>query len=122
MQKKRWMMDALLIALLLAAALVLYLSLGRAEETGEHVVVFIDGERAASYPLSRNGEYSLNDGSNRLVIEDGRAWIAEADCPDQICVLLGKIDRSGELIVCLPNRLVVTIEGDEEPQVDGVIG
>ena len=122
MQKKRWMMDTLLIALLLAAALVLYLSLGRAEETGERVVVFIDGERAASYPLSRNGEYSLNDGSNRLVIEDGRAWIAEADCPDQICVLLGKIDRSGELIVCLPNRLIVTIEGDEEPQVDGVIG
>ncbi|HBE87040.1 MAG TPA: hypothetical protein DDW53_19330, partial [Lachnoclostridium sp.] len=41
------------------------------------------------------------------------ASITEASCPDKVCVRTGKIHRSGELIVCLPNRVVITIEGEE---------
>lgn len=120
-EKKRWRMDALLLAVLLLATLALYLAFGRGQDDGVNVVVSVGGEIVARYPLSRDGVYSLNDGSNILVVEGGSAWIREADCPDQICVLLGKIDRSGQLIVCLPNSLIVYIEGGEET-LDGVIG
>lgn len=120
-KKKRLRMDALLIALLLLATGVLYLVFGRAKDDGVYVVVNVEGEEVARYPLNRDGVYSLNYGSNILQIEDGYAWIREADCPDQICVLLGKINRSGELIVCLPNMLIVYIEGGEEP-LDGTVG
>lgn len=120
-EKKRWRMDALLLAVLLLATLALYLAFGRRQDDGVNVVVSVGGEIVARYPLSRDGVYSLNDGSNILVVEGGSAWIREADCPDQICVLLGKIDRSGQLIVCLPNSLIVYIEGGEET-LDGVIG
>lgn len=121
--KKRLMMDALLIAALLLLTGVLYLAFGRpkAAEEGAMVVVRVEGEITGRYPLSKNGEYSLNYGSNILVVEDGCAWIREANCPDQICVLLGKISQSGQLIVCLPNMLIVSIEGGEQT-VDAVIG
>ena len=122
MQKKKQVrMDLLLIAALLLLTAVLYLAFGRTKDTGAEVVVRVEGEVTARYPLSRNGEYALNYGSNILVVEDGCAWIREADCPDQICVLLGKINQSGQIIVCLPNRLIVSIEGGEQT-VDAVIG
>lgn len=51
-------------------------------------------------------------GTNHLVIKDGEAWISEADCPNHDCVKKGKISRNGEMLVCIPHRLTVSILGD----------
>ena len=45
----------------------------------------------------------------------------EADCPDHVCMLMGKINKTGQVITCLPNLLTVTIEGGEQ-LVDGLVG
>ena len=58
---------------------------------------------------------------NLLIIEDGYAYIKEASCPDGLCVHQGKINKSGEMIVCLPNEVVVTVEGPEDSGVDSVV-
>ena len=42
--------------------------------------------------------------------ENGAVFMAEADCPDSLCVQMGKIYREGESIVCLPHGLVIRIE------------
>jgi hypothetical protein len=34
-----------------------------------------------------------------------------ADCPDQRCVHQGWASRTGQCIVCLPNRVMIQIEG-----------
>ena len=39
------------------------------------------------------------------------AWLVDADCPDKLCVHQGKIDKTGEVITCLPNKLTVTVIG-----------
>ena len=73
----------------------------------------VDGKKVAEYPLSVNGTYYLNNGTNVLVIEDGYAYISEANCPGyQDCVETGKIRYVGEQIVCLPNMLRVEIVGE----------
>ena len=64
------------------------------------------------YPLSRDGEFSLSGGSNILVIEDGEAFMKSADCPDKTCVHSHPISKVGETIVCLPNRVFVSVIGD----------
>ena len=46
--------------------------------------------------------------------------MADADCPDKLCVRQGKIHRNGETITCLPNKLTVTVI-DEEGEVDLVL-
>ena len=120
-KRKRLRMDILLIALLLAVTGLLYLSFGRAKETGVCAVVRVEGAVVARYPLDEDGVFPLNGGTNILVIEDGLAWMQEANCPDHICMLIGKINKTGQVITCLPNLLTVTIEGGEQ-LVDGVVG
>ena len=53
---------------------------------------------------------------NVVVIKDGKVSVTEASCKNQVCVKHSEISLSGESIVCLPNRLIVRIEGgsDEE--------
>ena len=103
--------DAIFIAslLILAAVLYFFFIYGRAE--GGVVVVTVDGVVTEKIPLDRYGVYTLNGGTNILLIENGSACMIEAVCPDHICVDTGEIRYEGQMIVCLPNRLVVTIEG-----------
>ena len=103
-----------LIAAMLLLAGVLYLIFVMNGTAAEGVVVRIDGEDVARYSLYANGEYPLNGGSNILVIENGYAWLREANCPDSLCVKQGKISRTGQVITCLPNRLTVTVYGGEQ--------
>ncbi|MDU1442483.1 NusG domain II-containing protein [Clostridium cochlearium] len=49
--------------------------------------------------------------NNKIKIEKGKISILEATCPDQVCVKAGPISEPGDTIVCLPNKLIITIEG-----------
>ena len=75
-------------------------------------------------PLSEDREELLTTpyGINRVKIEGGKVRVTEADCPDKLCVYHPAATRSGEMIVCLPHKLVVQIEdGKTDPALpDGV--
>lgn len=110
----------ILALLLLAGGTALVLRLGR--EAGGVAVVRVDGQETERHPLAVDGVFPLNGGTNILVIEDGEAWLSEADCPDLLCVKQGKVRYTGQTITCLPNRLTVTVEGGESDGVDFVVG
>ncbi|MBO5316433.1 MAG: NusG domain II-containing protein [Clostridia bacterium] len=112
---KKMIADIILIAAVLVIALSVFLIVELSRKEGAFVRVSVNGERVAEYSLSVDGEYSLNGGTNILVIENGEAYIKWADCPRQICVKDGKISRTGERITCLENRVVVEVfgKGDE---------
>ena len=121
-KKKRLRNDLILIlALLLAAGAFWLLVSSRGSKDGV-VIVRVDGVETERHALTENGTYPLNGGTNVLVIRDGAAWMEEADCPDKICISQGKIRREGQAIICLPNRVTVTVEGGSEPGVDIVVG
>ena len=122
-QNKMFRADLLLIlGLLILGGVLFFAARGAAAPSGGSVVVYVDGEEAERYPLSRNGTFALNGGTNTLVIEDGYAWLSDATCPDQLCVHMGRIHNSTGIIVCLPNRLYVVIEGVDDPGVDVTVG
>lgn len=84
---------------------------GGAEKTLE-VVVAIDGQEAAVFPLSGSEDVIIDGyqgGFNHLIIKDGEAVLTEADCPDLRCTRMGPISEPGEWMVCLPHRVTVTI-------------
>ena len=108
--KKR---DYILIAAILALALIMLTAWMLTRKTGGYVVVRVDGEEVARYDLHKDGEYALNGGSNVLRIADGKAFMIEADCPDQVCIGQGAKSFQGETITCLPNKLTVTVYGEE---------
>lgn len=109
--KKR---DIILIASILTVAIALFLIVELTKEEGAGVTVKIDGVKVAEYSLAKDGTYPLGGGTNILVIENGKAYLTDANCPDKLCVHQGKIAMTGETITCLPNKLTVTVFGTEE--------
>ena len=106
--------DLLLILILLFCSTLVFLGFLLFRKPGERVEVTVDGVLVGTYSLTENSAYSLNGGTNLLVIENGEAYIKEADCPDETCVRTGKIHHTGERIVCLPNRIVITVKGTSD--------
>ena len=124
-QKSKYTRDLIIVAILLAAALVLFFWMrslqARDTGSGAQAVVTVEGREIGRYPLQKSGTFPLNGGTNILVVENGEAWVSEANCPDKVCMGMGKISRNGEFIACLPNRLLVVVEGAAESSpVDGM--
>ena len=116
--------DWLLALVLLLTAGGLFVGLGRAaaQPPGAYVSLSRDGVPLAQYSLAedRRLELTWQGHHNLLVISQGQAWIEAADCPDQYCVRQGPVSRRRESLVCLPARLVVTVQGGEAGQLDAI--
>lgn len=110
--------DFILIGAILAVIIIFFSITSLIKEDGSYVIVRVDGVEVAKYSLSKDGKYELNGGTNILRIEDNKAFLVYADCPDHLCVNQGKIDQSGETITCLPNRLTVTVYSSDEGEVE----
>lgn len=114
--------DFLLAGALLLAAGVLYLLLAP-RGPGAWVVVSRDGAEWGRYPLDRDATAAIGgEERNVLQISGGRAFVAEANCGDQTCVRSGAISREGEVIVCLPHRVVIRVEGGGSRGLDALAG
>ena len=60
----------------------------------------------APYTLTVEGAVT-----NVIYVEPGRIRVGESSCPDQVCVHQGWISNGVVPVVCLPNGLVIRIEG-----------
>ena len=124
MEQKTKKNDILLIGSILVLALIAYagISIFQGVNTqNAEAVVLIDGEEYGRFPLDTNvvERIEMLDGSyNVLVIEEGKADVTEASCPDGICVSHRAVSRQNQSITCLPNKLVVEIQNGEESDVD----
>lgn len=115
--------DLLLVLGLLVLALLLYIALLLFREQGARVIVTVDGTQTAVYSLSETVDTTIKTawGENHLQIKDGVASVTDADCRDKLCVHQKAISRNGESIICLPHKLVISIEGAGEKELDGVV-
>ena len=116
--------DFLLIGGLLALALLLWICVRQVgNRAGAYVTVTVDGELYGTYPLDMEQEVPIRrDGvtTNVLVIAEGQADMIQADCPDKLCVHQRAISKSKESIICLPNKVVVTVEQADSPEYDSM--
>ena len=105
-----------LLLVIFAAGLALFLF----RSVGDTVTVTVNGEKYAEYSLSedREVEIRVGEGYNILVIEEGRAYVKNASCPDGICSSHRPISHDGESIICLPNKVVIEIRTTETHQPD----
>lgn len=115
--------DALLVGGLLVICLSAFLFFRVATASaGYTVTITVDGKKYGTYDLKEPREIPVvSEGvtTNVVVIENGKAYMKEASCPDHLCMMQGKISHSNESIICLPNRVVVTVNGDE-PEFDSM--
>lgn len=116
--------DALFIGgLFLVCLLALLLWHMGSGKAGARIVVTRDGDVYGTYALSEDQTIAIKDTegnvTNTLVIRDGKADMTDADCPDKLCVHQKAISAQNETIVCLPNRVVVTVTQAEKEGMDG---
>ncbi|OJU08502.1 MAG: hypothetical protein BGN88_14900 [Clostridiales bacterium 43-6] len=109
--------DLLLIVGLLLTALLVFVFLRFFVDKGALVQITIAGKSFATVRLDQDAVIPIGR-TNTLVIKDGYAFMESADCNDQICVHHRKISRTDESIICLPNKVVVTIVNAKERDVD----
>ncbi len=85
-------------------------------------MVSVNGTEVARYPLDKELETDIitDGGVNTLVIKEGKASVTHASCPDLICVGHREISSVGETIVCLPNKVVISIEKTSGGELDVV--
>ncbi len=114
--------DFLLGGGILAVALVLFLVMKvTGSEAGNRIQVTVDGEVYGTYSLTEDQVIEVKEGDfyNRIRIEDGKAYMEEANCPDGYCERQGRISGGAQTIVCLPHKLVVeVVETDSTSQKD----
>lgn len=107
--------NTVIFAGILLAILLLALGVQRfLTKPGGAAVVRVDGETVAELPLSEDAEVLIGEETgdfNRVTVSGGAVAVTEANCPDRICVRGGAIDAPGQVIACLPHRLIVTVEG-----------
>lgn len=114
------MLIGIIVVTAAVSALLLMFTQGK---PGATVRITIDGELYGEYSLYEEQAISIDEqlGHNRLVIEDGSAYMADADCPDKYCMDYKPISKGGETIICLPHRLVVEVTGTRDAQQPDVI-
>ena len=111
MIKKR---DIILALVLILLGIVCYGVIRLGQKKGSQVIIYEDQKEIGRYDLNTDTtkEIQTAKGMNILEIKNGMAYVTEADCPDQVCIGMGKISKTGENIVCLPHKLVIQVEGD----------
>lgn len=77
--------------------------------------ITVDGKLYRTVELTKEEqtiEIKTEFGYNLLKVHDYGIQMIDADCPDDICLTFGFVDRVGGTIVCLPNKVLVEVEGE----------
>jgi hypothetical protein len=108
---------AVSLVLTLCSALAVY----SGAESGARVVIQGSG-RTWIFPLEAEERIAVPGPLGETVVGIGgsRAMVLSSPCANQTCVAAGHIARPGNWTACLPNKVLVSIEGkgDEDGTVD----
>lgn len=114
--------DRLLILALAALTLLTWPLAASAGAPAERVT--ISGPAGvSSVPLKQDATLVVQGqrGTVKVVVKDEAVRVESADCPDHVCVKTGSISATGGVIACVPNGVVISIEGGESSGIDARI-
>ena len=109
---KKYYKDIILIIMLIIISIWIFVGYSFFAKNGTNVRIYVDKELYVELDLSVNQTKKITTeyGTNIIRIKDNKVNVQSASCDNQICVNHKAISNAKESIVCIPNRLVVTIE------------
>jgi len=120
--------DRVLLLLALGAIVTLWFVIQARIAAGPAMADIYHGDTLiATYPLPQQGEKPIHLqvegelGLSDIVIDQQGARIASSPCTSQRCVLSGPHRHAGDLIACVPNRILVTLHGHDESAFDAIV-
>lgn len=121
-------MDIILIAIYVIITLIMaYFLLFKSQDSGSSRILYIQqgGKVIEKISLPTAGviNRTISDGvhTNEVVIDRNKVYVTKADCHDGLCMKQGEIYKNGDMIVCLPNKLVLEIKSDDNSMSDNEV-
>lgn len=118
--------DAIVVVVVVACAIALILALRPTDSDQRTAQITLDGVVIAEYDLNSVEDPLLIpiDSPYPLTIEvdNGQIRIADSTCPGGDCLHSGWVTQAGGQIICLPNRLVISIIGNSDSEFDAILG
>lgn len=107
--------DLKLVIVLLIVSIIGVVVFRLVGKSGGSALVYHDGELIKTIDLSIDNRYVVNgdNGDVVIVVNDGKIKVDEENSPLHLCSRQGYISNTYESIVCLPNKIVINISGDE---------
>ena len=87
---------------------------------GEIALVQSRGVEYAKLYLNEPGRYDIPGrlGLSHIVVENHRIYFQSSPCPDKLCIHSGAARLQGDVLVCVPNQVVIRIPGDTDKNLD----
>jgi hypothetical protein len=116
--------DVILIALLVVATVGSFYAIGSLTTRGRTALVQVDGNTVRKMNLDESSIAEISGVQGKLTVEvrGGKVAITHSDCLNRICVRTGWRSRGGEIIVCVPNKVLVRILPENSVDVRAVTG
>ena len=119
------------VCVIIAAAVIAVscaaIAVGRLIRPNGHTAyVYSDGRLIETIDLDSVTQpytFTVGEGtaaSNTISVNKGEIGVVGASCPDKICVSHGFISSAADPIICMPNRLVITVGNGSANEVDAV--
>jgi hypothetical protein len=117
-----------IVILVLVAAVLSWFAVNKLGESKyeRQIVIETNGSVYKTIPMSMGMKpqdiyIELENGKHiDIVVDENGAYVKSVECPDKVCQKTGLVSRVGQSIVCLPNKVVVYIEGKTESEVDDI--
>lgn len=113
--------DKILIFLVILVSIVMFFIMNNQglEHQNKYISIQVNGDEIKKITLDKSTKsktYPIETdyGYNLIEVKSDSVKVIEADCKDKLDVKQGKINKVGDIIVCMPNRLVVEIKSDKE--------
>lgn len=113
--------DILIVMVIVVTAILLLVLPSTQTADSLVAVVIVDDVEVERIDLAVTNEpvvVDLHELGVIITAQDGQIWFTSSSCADQTCVNTGRLRRAGDIAVCLPNRVVVKIEGINHSGID----
>lgn len=80
-------------------------------------VITVGNQQIAAVNLADSADFKVQGalGEMALRVENKGIRVRRSSCPNQVCIQQGAARRPGEMLVCVPNRMIVLIRGRAVP-------
>ena len=113
---KKWDLWIILGAIVIAlGGFFLVSGIKNTKESALFAVVVSDGAQVMRIDLNKPERIFIiegEQGTNKLRIGNGSCQVLEASCPDHNCIAFGQLSKPSDFAACLPNKMVMTVEGN----------
>ena len=121
-------MDIVIIVVLIISSFIphfIYSSVESKNNKNLYATIKVDGEihNIIYLPTTSKERFIIQteNGTNTILVNNNEVNIVYADCKDELCIKQGSISKIGKTLICLPNKLIIEIKGDEYDSSDDLI-